>query len=254
VKIDPAVTVVLFNATADGNAVTLNGQLDPALYAKVNKVLVAAGGKWNRKTQAHLFPEPAAPILEALLSDGKVATAQDEGWFPTPAPVVARLIMLADLEPRMEVLEPSAGEGAIAKPAASWGCTVDCIELNPKRADVLRAAGFARWVANCDFLTVTPHPAYDRVLMNPPFAGKADIAHVRHALKFLRPGGLLVAVMGAGVSFRDDRATAGFRDLVGQASGEMIRLPGGSFRESGTGVGTVLVTIPVPAEAEESAA
>ena len=249
-KIDPAVSVILYNATVDGNTVTLPGQLDRDMYVKVDKVLKAAGGQWNRKARAHLFPDPAAPILDALLSDGKVTTAQDEGWFPTPAPVVTRLIMAADLEPRMEVLEPSAGEGAIARPVASWGCTVDCIELNPKRADVLRAAGFARWVAGCDFLTVTPHRAYDRVLMNPPFAGKADIAHVRHAAGFLRPGGLLIAVMAAGIEFREDRQTADFRDLVGQSGGRIITLPNGSFRESGTGVGTVLVAIPAAAEAD----
>lgn len=249
-RIDPAVSGILSRATVDGNAITINGQLDRAMYVKVNKVLEAAGGKWNRKAQAHLFPEPAAPILAALQADGTVLTAQDEGWFPTPPPVVARILMLAGLQPGMKVLEPSAGDGAIAGPAASWGCAVDCVELNAKRATALRAAGFARSVADCDFLNVTPHPVYDRVLMNPPFAGKADLTHVRHALGFLRPGGLLVAVMAAGVQFREDRATAGFRELVDEAGGEIIPLPDEAFKESGTGIRTVLVTIPAAGEAE----
>ena len=60
-------------------------------------------------------------------------------------------------------------------------------------------------------------------------------------------GGLLVAVMSAGVAFRSDRTTTGFRDLVTAAGGEITALPDGSFGDSGTGIRTVLVTIPVAA-------
>ena len=63
------------------------------------------------------------------------------------------------------------------------------------------------------------------MIMNPPFADKADIAHVRHALGFLRPGGLLIAVMAGGVTFREDRATAGFRELVEDAADCSSRCP-----------------------------
>jgi len=252
-KLDSRVLDVLRAAETDGNALRLTGQLDRKLYAEVNRALEAAGGKWNRKQQAHLFDSDAAAVLAGLLDDGSVTTAQDEGYFPTPAPVVARILMLATLEPGMTVLEPSAGDGAIAGPATSYGCWVDCVELNPKRATKLRTAGFARSVADCDFLTITPRRVYDRGLMNPPFANKQDIAHVRHALGFIKPGGLLVAVMAAGVTFREDRATAGFRELVDEAGGQIIPLPDESFKESGTGIKTVLVTIPVAGEAEAPA-
>lgn len=245
--IAPEVLAVLASAETDGNAVKITARLDRNAYVQVNKILEAAGGKWNRGAKAHLFPSDAAPVLAALMADGSVVTAQDEGYFPTPAAVVADLLDLADLEPGMEVLEPSAGDGAIAGPAAARGCAVDCVELNAKRADGLRSAGFARTVTAGDFLEVPQRPAYDRVLMNPPFAGKADAAHVRHALGFLRPGGLLMAVMSAGVTFREDRGTAGFRDLVDEAGGVILPLPDDAFKESGTGVRTVLVTIPATA-------
>ncbi len=94
-----------------------------------------------------------------------------------------------------------------------------------------------------DFLLIPERPGYDRVIMNPPFADKADIAHIRHALGFLRPGGILVSVMSAGVQFREDRTTAAFRELVTSSGGEITALPDGSFAESGTDVRTVLVTI-----------
>jgi predicted RNA methylase len=160
------------------------------------------------------------------------------------------MISLADLEPGMEVLEPSAGEGAIASTVAGLGCVVDCIEQNAKRAGVIYEAGYARTVTLADFLAVPQRAAYDRVIMNPPFADKADIAHVRHALGFLRPGGLLIAVMANGAAFREDRATASFRDLVSDAGGTIEPLPEGAFKESGTGVRTVLAVIPAANERE----
>ena len=83
--------------------------------------------------------------------------------------------------------------------------------------------------------------------MNPPFAGKADVHHVMHALGFLRPGGRLVAIMAASAGFREDKLTASLRATVDERGGTMTALPDDSFKESGTGVHTVLVTIPVPA-------
>ena len=66
----------------------------------------------------------------------------------------------AELEPGMDVLEPSAGEGAIAGPAAGRGCAVDCVELSEERAGVIEAAGYARRVKVADFLTLDPEPVY----------------------------------------------------------------------------------------------
>lgn len=242
---------VIARADTDGNALRLTERVDRATYVRIAEVLAAIGGKWNRKAQAILFPSDAAPLVASLLGSGRVTRPADEGWFPTPAPVVGAMLALADLGPGMEVLEPSAGEGAIAGAVAARGCPVDCVELNAQRAGSL--LGIARTVAAADFLTVPQRAVYDRVLMNPPFAGKADIEHVRHAYGFLRPGGLLVAVMSAGVAFREDRVTAEFREMVTSSGGSITPLPDDSFKVSGTEVRTVLVTLPAAAERSEAA-
>jgi hypothetical protein len=44
---------------------------------------------------------------------------------------------------------------------------------------------------------------FDRVVMNPPFDHGADIKHVEHARKFLKPGGRLVAVVANGPRQRE---------------------------------------------------
>jgi predicted RNA methylase len=170
-------------------------------------------------------------------------------YFPTPPAVVERMIDAAGLEQGMTVLEPSAGMGAIAGPVHELGCLVDCVELSADLAGVL-GEGCYRQVIRADFLEYGPrdNPAgaeyYDRVMMNPPFSGQADIKHVTHAHGFLKPGGLVVAVMAAGVEFRQDKAAETFRKLVAGHGGRIERLPGDAFEGSGANVRTVLVTIP----------
>lgn len=57
-----------------------------------------------------------------------------------------------------------------------------------------------------------------------------------------RAAGALLAVMSAGVTFRQDKRTAALREVV-EASGTIEPLPEDSFKESGTAVRTVLVVI-----------
>jgi predicted RNA methylase len=249
-KVDNTVLNVLGNAQMDGARLVLVGQLDRALYTQTNKVLEAAGGKWDKKAKAHLFPVDAADAMEQIIQTGEVTLIrtiqQDFGYFPTPPAVVARLIELADLRPGMDVLEPSAGRGAIAIPLErQCNCYVYAVEVLPDNvAALVDSPCVAMTVAHLNFLSMAPNPRFDRVVMNPPFAKQADIHHVLHALKFLKPEGLLVSVMSASITFRDNTLTQDFRNLIRSRGGEIEALPDGAFKESGTGVRTVVVTIP----------
>jgi len=213
-------------------------QLARPMYEAVNKVLLALGGKWNRAAKAHVFGEDCEPLLDAAIESGTYMRPADMGWFPTPAPIAEQVLSLADVHPEHAVLEPSAGEGALAFLAVRCEASVDCVEIDPRRAAALRRGG-VRAVNESDFLTLAPEPIYDRIIMNPPFAKRADIHHVTHARKFLKPGGRLVAIMSAGVAFREDRLASDFRAQCATIE----PLPEGAFKESGTGVRTVVVTI-----------
>lgn len=247
-KVDNTVLNALSNALMDGPRLTLTGTLDRALYTQTNKVLEAAGGKWDKKSKAHLFPVDAADAMEQIIQTGEVTLIrtiqQDFGYFPSPPAVVARLLELAAIDAGMRVLEPSAGKGAIAYACAAQGATVDCYELLEANFAALAGDTKLGAVQRGDFLAVQPEPAYERVVMNPPFAKQADIHHVSHALKFLKSDGLLVAVMSGSVSFRDNKLTQDFRDLIRARGGDIEALPEGSFKESGTMVRTLIVTIP----------
>jgi protein-L-isoaspartate O-methyltransferase len=248
-QVSQPVLEVLSAAVIAGNSLTLTGQLDRKLYADTNKVIEAAGGKWNRKAGAHVFDGAAIETIEPILLSGTYSrTKQDFGQFDSTPVVVDRVIELADIEPGMSVLEPSAGIGRIASAAAEAGGTVLAIEIDKTRVAKLEAVAEAyrgMSVIQTDFLTLDPLicEKYDRVTMNPPFAKQADIEHVLHALKFLKTDGRLVAVMSAGVTYRQDRKAVEFRRLVEERGGVIERLPDNAFASSGTNVSTVIVTI-----------
>lgn len=242
-RVSDEVLKVLSAAELSGNSLVLQGQLDRAAYVAVNKVLEAAGWKWNRKAKAHTCDGEAVDVLEQVLLTGVVTVAKNEfGYFPTPREIVAELIELAEIEPGMRVLEPSAGKGAIAYAIAEIA-KPDCYELLEPNFAALAGDMKLGNVRRADFLTVEPTGDYDRIVMNPPFSRQQDIKHVMHAFKFLKPGGRLVSVMSASVTFRDDRLTNEFRALVEAHDGEISPLPDGAFKESGTMVRTVVVTL-----------
>jgi predicted RNA methylase len=243
-KVSNDVLAVLSAAQTDGHALTLTGTLDRGLYERTNKVLEAAGGKWNRKAKAHLFEMPADDAIEQIILTGQITIPQDFGFFPTPPEVVERLVELAGVQSHHCFLEPSAGRGNIAS-AFRDAAEVVCIELLPENVRALDQLAEAHWnVMKADFLEVEPAPRFDRIVMNPPFAKQDDIKHVTHAHKFLKPDGLLVSVMSAGVMFRDDRRTNEFKELVDRCGGSIEELPEGAFKSSGTLVRTVIVTLP----------
>lgn len=246
-KIPASILAILHAATTDGPNLYLAGQrMDQRKYQRVNEVIEGAGGQWDKYAQAHIFPCEAAQAIAAILDTGHVTTVREarqaSQYFPTPAAVVARLIELAEIEPGMTVLEPSAGRGAIAEALAARGAVVDCIERDPEHAAATQQAGVARKVDIADFLAVPAVPEYDRVVMNPPFTGGADVQHVTHALRFLKPGGLLVAVMSWGVTWGNG-STAEFRALVGARGGAVEAVPEKAFAESGTDVDTIIVAV-----------
>lgn len=244
-RIDDDVKAVLARCSTEGDALTLPGQLDRATYVRVNRVLEALGFKWERKRKAHTIglQAGAEEALEAVLLTGQVVLPETFQFFPTPPDVVHRLVMAAQLDAGLDVLEPSSGDGAIALELSRlWKCNVKCIEIQEAKAAITADAGLPTMVM--DFLTVDPRPMFDRVVMNPPFKRAQEAAHVLHALRFLRPEGRLISVMSAGIEFRQDALYAHVRDIIAARGGLIERLPDGAFRHAGTDVRTCMVVIP----------
>lgn len=79
---------------------------------------------------------------------------------------------------------------------------------------------------------------YDRIVMNPPFGDRRDAQHVMHAYSLLKPGGRMVAIMGEGVFFGQDKKAQEFRDWLESVGGTSEKLPEGSFMDPSLPVNT----------------
>ena len=251
-QIDPEVQSILLAGevvVSDGRVLFYlpQGQLDRRLYEGVDRALQALGGKWNRKAKAHVFARDPREQLVALIEDGKTAIPKD-GFFSTPPAIIEQMLDLGGIGEHC-ILEPSAGEGAIADticaafPAAKL--RLFCVERDEVRAAILRMKGYHTHVGNFLewFGPPTPDLSIDRVYINPPFEQGQDIDHVLHAYGLLTWGGILVSVMGEGTFFRSDRKSIAFRDFCRVVDAYTVRLPEDAFVPSGTKVQARLVQI-----------
>lgn len=242
---------ILQRSTIEGCLLKLpNERLDRPTYTAVNKTLEAAGGKWDRFKAGHVFPSDPTEILGLALASGSIvdearAKKKERQAFMTPPLIALHVAEMAGVKAGRTVLEPSAGEGALALAAQYLGGDVWCVEKDEQAARTLIPSGFNVWIG--DFLKTTLTDVggkpFDRVVMNPPFTKGQDIAHVTHALNFLKPRGVLVAITGKGWTFHDTKRAADFRNLVARHGRILEELPEGTFRESGTDVATLLISL-----------
>jgi predicted RNA methylase len=230
-----------------GRKVWVMPPLDGGSYPRAKKVINALGIVWDKKLGGHICADGDDPTerIEDAIQTRSYEKPNRLEFFETPRDVINRMLLLADLERGMTVLEPSAGDGAIARVVAELlgRVSVQCIELDRRRAGLLRDEGFT--VASGDFLSYTVSDVFDRVLMNPPFRNQADIDHVMRAWEWLKPGGRLVSVMSKSAVFRTTTKARAFQDRLFQF-GYHEQLPDESFKHSGTLVSTILVVLDKP--------
>ncbi len=224
-------------------------------YGDPTKIEVTARGvrlRRFRNGNGHLFFEPdtlrdinmaLAEYYGDVLPDAagekptqkqaSTAVSKDLQYYPTPVPIVDSVLDELYGLKGQKVLEPQCGCGRFLDGLRKRGAIAHGIEYDAQRAAQSRAKGHPVLVAN--FLETTPTPDYDRVVMNPPFYGKHYAKHVNHAMRFLKPGGTLTAILPA--TARYDH---------GLLDGKWSDLPVGSFSESGTNINTTVLTIHAP--------
>ena len=181
---------------------------------------------------------------EGVKPSASTAVAKDLQFYWSPPEVVAAACEFAGIHtsdnyrygaelPAYRVLEPSCGDGRIMDELRARGCRSMGFEYHAPRAAEAKAKGHA--VVTGNFLEQAPTGDFDKVVMNPPFYGRHYVKHVEHALRFLKPGGTLVAVLPA-TAYYDH----------GEIKGEWRDLPVGSFADAGANVPTGLMLIKAP--------
>lgn len=163
------------------------------------------------------------------------AVSKDLQFYPTPLAVIEDILDAAGIHrpkyysrgeiPAYRVLEPSCGDGRILDEIKARGSRGFGIEFHPGRAAAARANGHSVLTGN--FLDQPASEDFDFVVMNPPFSGFHYLKHIRHAMRFLKPGGTLVSVLPASAWY-DHK----------ELDGKWTDLPVASFAESGTNIPT----------------
>lgn len=238
IEISEETKAILRRAVIEQNTLKIIEKLERKVYLDVNAVLEAAGGKWNKKAKAHLFDGDPAQILGLSVDNGFITkeyvldTKRSYSQFFTPMQLAAQMVNMAQIEPGMRVLEPSAGKGNLLVHIPREAQIAAC-ELDEELVKKLREE-FPHVNTVCgDFLVAYPAAPFDRIVMNPPFDHGADIKHIQHALTMLAEGGRMIAICGNGPRQREILQPLAF---------DYAELPDGTFSEEGTGVRTALLT------------
>jgi 2'-5' RNA ligase len=114
-------------------------------FKAAQDAIVALGVKKREPTKEEKIREAERDLIGSKI----------EGYFPTPKPLAARMVEEADIEPGMSVLEPSAGDGAIADAVAATGAKVTAIEPVDRLRKILELKGHAV-AEDRDFLQHNP--------------------------------------------------------------------------------------------------
>ena len=229
-------------------------------YDDISRRLTNAGGRYMTGRKQFVFDEgiDCAAVLARLVAGESVNFQQEYQFFATPQAKAVEAVKeieqtLGTLKGR-RVLEPSAGQGALANEARRMGADVVTIEAWNVNAIKLRAQGYD--VIERDFLSVTPAEigTFDAVLANPPFTRNQDILHTMHMFQFIRPGGALSVIRSTAWLEGRTKAHVQFKQFLATQDVTVTSIEAGAFKESGTTVPTVRLDfreVNVPRAAED---
>ncbi|GAB1364726.1 hypothetical protein MASR1M32_39620 [Rhodobacter sp.] len=213
------------------------------------------GGKErDRRTQT---TSPFQIALSHYFGRMKVTGRRDHrdglDFYPTAEPLAFKMVEWAGIRPNERVLEPSAGDGAIARYMPE-GIDLTMVEPSMDLASRAQLRAPAGKVVETTFENFHLVNKAHVIVMNPPFGqgGATAIAHLAKAARHLRPGGRIVALIPSGPS-ADKRFDTWFHgdDAKGLHLTAEVALPAVAFERAGTKVMTRVVVIDKPASPDQ---
>lgn len=182
---------------------------------------------------------------------GRAAKGREgDDYFATPEPIGLKMVQWSGAAPGDDVLEPSAGHGAISR----WfpeGSKIRVIEKSQELASRLMLRTDGDVVAG----TFEAHHImnkYDAIVMNPPFGrgGALAMQHLSKAVNHLREGGRVVALIPTGPAAdkawerwfyaKDEKGRSELGDLHLVMD---VMLPRSVFERAGTQIPSRIVVI-----------
>ena len=235
----------LEQCTIENNVVILpDVQLDRKVYAGLKKKLEGIGGKWNRKAKGFVFVDRDPNELLGRVQKGEdINLKKQYQFFPTPLSVAE---IMRNHFPRIynTVLEPSAGRGHLLKVVKN-AADVDICELDYANVKYIYNSRNREPILMCqDFMNYESDRKYDLVLANPPFTKGQYCDHIKKMYSFLKDeDSRVVTIAPTGFQNASVGKQKNFREWLSTVDHEIISLPEGSFKESGTMVRTCIIVL-----------
>jgi len=195
-----------------------------------------------------VFPTDPTELLNQIAGGEQRNLKKEFQFFATPQRLAQKMVYLLEVEDNDQlILEPSGGQGAIINEVLRQhpGTIVHTYEL----MDINRT--FLSKIKDCvilgeDFLTSSKPTNFDRIIANPPFAKNQDIDHIKEMYRVLKPGGRLVTISSRHWLECDNRKETEFKNWLLTLQPDIENIPAGEFKESGTLIGALLITINKP--------
>ncbi|MGA5726626.1 DUF4942 domain-containing protein [Ralstonia thomasii] len=172
---------------------TLNASDDNS-FKHACGVLASIGGVPHPKDRSrYQFDYPIGPVIRELVRSGCMPDQKSHQFYATPAAMAEEVADMAEIGDEDSVLEPSAGQGALATHLPIERTT--CVEISQLHCEILRARGYTTHHADFIDWAATTHMRFSRIVMNPPFSDGRALVHLRAAATLLKPEGRLVAIL-----------------------------------------------------------
>lgn len=244
---------VLQACTVEGLTVKLPpGQLDRKLYQDVAKALNLIGGTWKGgKIMGFVFNEPPADLLAQIAKGTKANIQKEYQFFGTPDNRADIMVQIADIQEYDMVLEPEAGQGAIIKAIHRKhpGHLVHYCELMELNRSVLAKLSNVQYITD-NFLKLgrseVTTGVFHKIIANPPFSKNQDITHIMQMWDCLAPGGRIVTMASKHWQISSNNKETKFSQFIYEIDADIQEVPAGEFKESGTNISTVMITIDKP--------
>ena len=232
-------------------------------YDVLKPIIESLGGHWREREKCFIFGIDVKDEVANVFSNNfKVSQEWLDEWkeqhrsqfFPTPHHIAERVVELAEIKDGQNILEPSAGQGALLDCIHAKDCHIIAIEPEANNVKYLADKGYnyvkttfediySELMSNEGRAHLPTEPLFDRVIMNPPFSSQNDIKHYLMAYELLRKNGIIVGILSENALYYDTVVTKDFNVFLKEHNAYIEVVPFHSFKESGTTIDTVIIKI-----------
>lgn len=215
--------------------------LSNAEYDEIKHKMEDLGAHWRQRVDGFVLG-----IKQNINKDDKDWKEKNQ-FYSTPIHIAKRVVELAELYNNCNILEPSAGDGALLDMIPSE-LNPNYYIVEPNDINVSKLINKEYNVINSsfeDFYYKAKENNYsiDRIIMNPPFSGQRDIKHTMLAYELLNDTGILVSIVSENSLYYNTTETSIFKNFIKETNAEIEDIKYGSFIDSGTLIDTIIIKI-----------